>query len=79
MYGDLSAMSGYNAFARDEDYAVEFINEFQDRLLFGTDICAPDQPVRLPDLLKKFKESGKISGEVFEKLAKINTERLLGL
>jgi len=39
MYGDLSAGSGYNALARDPEYAVKFLNEFQDRLLFATDIC----------------------------------------
>ena len=35
MWGDLSATSGYNALARDPDYAVKFLNEFQDKLCFG--------------------------------------------
>ena len=48
LYGDLSANSGYNALARDPEYAVKFINEFQDRLMYGTDICQPDMPIRHP-------------------------------
>ncbi|MEI8345181.1 MAG: hypothetical protein WCG06_03820, partial [Candidatus Omnitrophota bacterium] len=36
LYGDLSAGSGCNALKRDRKYAVKFLNEFQDRLMFGT-------------------------------------------
>ena len=79
MYGDLSAGSGYNAFARDPDYAVQFINEFQDKLLFGTDICPPDQPTPMVDFLLKLRDEGKIGEEVFNKVARENAIRLLGL
>jgi len=79
LYGDLSAGSGYNALARDPDYAVEFLNEFQDRLLFGTDICAPDTPTPLIDFLIKLKEEKKISEEVFNKIARENAIKLLNL
>jgi predicted TIM-barrel fold metal-dependent hydrolase len=79
LYGDLSAGSGCNALARDEEYAVKFLNEFQDRLMFGTDICAPDTPTPLVDLLLKFRDSGKISREVFDKVAKGNAVRILGV
>ncbi|MCD4824411.1 MAG: amidohydrolase family protein, partial [Phycisphaerae bacterium] len=61
LYGDLSAGSGCNALARDEEYAVKFLNEFQDRLFFGTDICAPDTPAPLVDLLIKFRDEKKIT------------------
>lgn len=37
MYGDLSAGSGFNALARDEDHAREFLTRHQDKLLFGSD------------------------------------------
>jgi predicted TIM-barrel fold metal-dependent hydrolase len=37
MYGDLSASSGLNAFTRDEDYARQFIQRHQDKLVFGSD------------------------------------------
>ena len=79
LYGDLSAYSGYNALARDPDYAVRFLDEFQDRLLFGTDICAPDTPTPLVDFLLDLRESGKISEEVFWKIARQNAVELLGL
>jgi predicted TIM-barrel fold metal-dependent hydrolase len=37
MFGDLSAGSGFNAFARDEVHAVEFLKRHQDKLLYGSD------------------------------------------
>ncbi len=79
LLGDLSAGSGHNALARDEDYAVKFLNEFQDRLFFGLDICAPDTPARLIDFLLKLKNEGKISETVFNKVARENTVKLLAL
>lgn len=79
MYGDMSAGSGHNALARDEQYAVKFLNEFQDKLFFGTDICAPDTPAPLVDLLIKFRDEKKITEEVFNKVAKQNAIRVLGL
>ncbi|MFH1903255.1 MAG: amidohydrolase family protein [Candidatus Omnitrophota bacterium] len=79
LYGDLSAGSGYNALARDPEYAVRFINEFQDRLLFGTDICASDQPVPLADFLKDLLETRKISEITFRKIARENAVKLFAL
>ncbi len=79
LYGDLSAHSGYNALARDVDHAVQFLDEFQDRLLFGTDICAPDTPTPLVDLLTDLKHSGKLSQAAFTKIARENAVELLGL
>lgn len=79
LWGDLSASSGYNALARDEAYAARFIEEFQDRLLFGTDICMHDQLVELPGLLKRLRDSGRISRGAFDKIARENAGRLLGL
>ena len=77
LYGDLSAGSGYNALARDPDYAVQFLNEFQDKLLFGTDICAPDQKAPLAGFLIRLKDEKKISKEVFNKIARGNAITLL--
>jgi len=79
LYGDLSAGSGHNALARDPDHAVRFLNEFQDRLLYGTDICAPDQKAPLAGFLKGLVDSGKISEGTFRKIARENAQRLLGL
>ena len=79
LYCDLSAGSGHNALARDVDHAVSFLNEFQDRLFFGTDICAPDTPTPLVDLLLSLKEDGRIGEDVFEKIARGNAVRVLDL
>ena len=77
--GDLSAGSGYNALARDTDYAVQFLDEFQDRLFFGTDICAPDTPTPLVHFLLELRDSGRISDAVFQKVSRENAAMLLGL
>lgn len=82
LYGDMSAGSGCNALARDEDYAVKFLTEFQDRLMFGTDICAPlqaDLCLNLTRLLKKLRAENRISEEVFRKVARENIIRILDL
>src|SRR5262249_58085720 len=42
LFADISAGSGHNALTRDPAYGVSFIHEFQDRLLFGTDVCFGD-------------------------------------
>jgi predicted TIM-barrel fold metal-dependent hydrolase len=79
LWGDLSAGSGYNALARDVDYAINFLNEFQDRLCFGTDICYPTQNLPLAEFLIDLKKSGKLSAEAFEKIARGNIKRLLNI
>ncbi|MCF6174275.1 MAG: amidohydrolase [Victivallaceae bacterium] len=79
LYGDLSAGSGCNALARDENYAIKFLNEFQDRLMFGTDICAPNTPTPLVDFMLKLKNKNKISAAVFNKVARENAIRILEL
>ncbi len=65
--------------ARDENYAIDFLHEFQDRLFFGTDICAPDTPTPLVDFLVRLKDDGKISAELFEKVSRGNARLLLAL
>ena len=79
LYGDLAAGSGHNALARDEDFGVRFLNEFQDRLLFGTDVGVPSMPTPLPGFLTRLRDEGKISQAAFSKIARENAIRLLGL
>lgn len=81
LYGDLSAGSGCNALARDRVFAAQFLNEFQDRLMFGTDICQPTMPTLRPlaNLLLDMRAKGEISETVFQKVARENVIRLLGL
>ena len=79
LYGDLSAGSGYNALARNPDYAVQFLNEFQDRMFFATDICSASQELPLTSFLLKLKEEKRLSKEVFQKIAKDNAVRVFGI
>ena len=79
LWVEISAGSGANALARDLAYAGRFLNEFSDRIMYGTDICYADQDIPQGRILQKLKESGAISTEVFDKVAFANAERLLGL
>jgi len=80
--GDLSAGSGCNALMRDPEFAAEFLEEFQDRLYFGTDICNPtnidDPMMRLSGFLDQLAEEGKISYAAYEKVSRKNALSLLG-
>lgn len=81
LWGDLSpaAGSGYNAIARDPEFGYAFLEEFQDRLLFATDICDPRNPLTLVDFLNEAVENSRISREAYEKICYRNAERLLGI
>ena len=80
LYGDLSAGSGYHALARDREYAAKFITEFEDRILFGIDICCPNGYVSgLPGFLRDLCAKGDISVRTFLKVARENQIRELGL
>ena len=81
LYGDLSAGSGANALIRDEEFAVKFLNEFQDRLCFGLDVCLEptEDNARLVYFLRKLRDEGKISETVFQKVARENVLKILGL
>ena len=79
LYGDLSDATAHNALARDPEYGPKFLAEFQDRLLFGTDICFPTMPIALVDLLIEWRDTKKIGLDVFNKVARENAVKLLGL
>lgn len=79
MYADISAGSGYNALTRDPEYGVRFLNEFQDKLMFGTDVCFADEEGRMPHLnyLKERLAAGDISQEVYDKITYGNALKVL--
>ena len=79
LYGDLSAGSGFNAISRDPEFGYRFLEEFQDKLLFGTDICHVNQTVEIVPWMKKAVAEGKISEVAYGKIATGNAIRLLGL
>ena len=79
LYGDISAHSGLNALKRDPEYAWEFIDQFQDRLLFGLDYCSPTNEHDHLRWLKEARDTSKISEEAFEKIVWKNITRVLNL
>jgi hypothetical protein len=83
VYGDLSAGSGFNAVSRDPEFGYWFLEAAQDKLLFGTDVCAPknrdDVLVYLKNFLDEALEDGNISQTVYDKITCDNAVRLLGL
>ncbi|HJN14132.1 MAG TPA: amidohydrolase family protein, partial [Armatimonadota bacterium] len=77
--GDMSAGSGFNAISRDPEFGYAFMDEFQDRLFFGTDVCDPRNETPLPGYLDAAVESGHISRECYERIGWKNAEALLGV
>ena len=83
LYGDLSAGSGANALMRDRKYAARFLSEFQDRLMFGMDICSPEGERKshnpLGAFLRDMLAKGEVEESVFNKVVRGNAERILGV
>lgn len=79
--GDMSAGSGYNAITRDPEFGYAFIEEFQDRLYYGTDICDPrnitNPMLKLSSWLDEAVINGKISEAAYKKVSYENALKLL--
>jgi predicted TIM-barrel fold metal-dependent hydrolase len=77
LYADISAHSGYNALTRDEAFGIRFLNEFQDKLLFGTDVCFGDAQGRMPHLpyFRSLRSRDLLSQEAFAKITAENALR----
>lgn len=80
MWGDLSAGSGFGAVNRDPEWGYAFIEEFQDRLLMGLDICTPsNDKCELVYWLRDAHKNGNISPQAFDKVMGESAVKLLGL
>ncbi|MBR7164988.1 MAG: amidohydrolase family protein [Clostridia bacterium] len=81
LYCDLSAKSGSHAMMRDPHYAAAFLEEFQDRVLYGTDLCSTTSvyPFQFADFLEEMRTSGAITEGTYRKLCRENVIRLLHL
>lgn len=77
--GDLSAGSGYNAISRDPEFGYRFMEEFQDRLFFGTDIANIPQDLPIVGYFAKLRDEGLVPAEVLDKIAWRNAATLLDL
>ena len=72
LYGEISDAAGW--LRRDEDFAVKFLTEFQDKLFFGTDCCNVDTEEQFNTKLwfDKLHESGKLPEEAWKKICRNN-------
>jgi len=77
LHCDLSAGSGYNALTRDAGFGCAFIEKYQDRLYFGTDICDPSNEMLLSFWLDEMLEAKRISRTAYEKVGRLNALTLL--
>lgn len=73
VYGDLSAGSGYNAVTRDAQFGPRFLEDYQDKLIFGTDKLMEDQDIPIIEYLRTV----GLSQTAYEKIAFRNAEALL--
>jgi predicted TIM-barrel fold metal-dependent hydrolase len=79
LVGDLSAGSGYNAISRDPEFGYAFMEEFKDRLCFGTDIANVPQKLPIVPYFAELKEKELISFTAYENITWRNADRVLGL
>lgn len=79
LWCDISAGSGYTALTRDPEFGFRFMEDFQDRVLFATDICGPGQDLPQVPLLNDALADGHISKTAYEKITHENAEKLLGI
>jgi len=79
IFGDMSAGSGYNAIARDEENGIDFLNAFQDKMLFGCDFCAVTDVRELAGWLDNKYLEGALSEDVYLKICRENAIRILKL
>ena len=80
LWADTSAGSGNNALTRDPEFGIAFLEEFQDRLMFGTDSCRRsdvESPYPNVSFFRDVREIRKITAEASEKIAWRNAARLL--
>ena len=80
LWADISAGSGLNALTRDPAFGLEFLDRFQDRLMFGTDCCLRSDKISPNvEFFCMVKKEGKISDSAWNKIAGGNAARLLRL
>ncbi len=79
LYGDLSANSGGNAIMRDEEFGLNFLEKFQDRLFFATDMVNIEMEFPLGKWLDEKYQRGLLSKDAYEKICYKNANRIFKL
>ncbi len=79
LYCGWDAGSGYNALTRDPAFGWAFMERFNDRILFGTDICDPTNKHNHAAYLRQSLADGHLSEATFENISWRNANRLFNL
>lgn len=79
LYAELS--DSMSSLRQDEDFAVKFLTEFQDKLFFGTDCCNSETESQFNGKLwfDKMHDSGKLPTEVWKKICRNNAIEFFNL
>lgn len=75
LHADLSAHSGFNALARDPEFACGFLQRHRRKLLFGTDYLQRGQKAPIVGFLRK----AGLQPSAYRMITSGNAKRLLGL
>lgn len=79
VYGDISAGSAHCALSRDEEVGFEFLQKYNERVVFGTDrFTAEDEPV--PPILGFLKDglaAGKLTQDAYDNIMYRNAEKIM--
>jgi len=82
LYADLSAGSAFNGLTRDPEFGFGFLEKWQDRLMFATDICVtrhlPTEP-RIIGYLRSALQSGRIDEAAAARICRENAVRVFDL
>lgn len=79
LWADLSAFSAYNALTRDPAFGLTFLDEFQDKLMFGTDVIRAGEDSAIVHYIKKVRQEKSLSEEAYSQITRRNAVRLLKL
>lgn len=79
LYGDLSANSAGQAIMRDPEFGLGFLEAYQDRLFFATDMVNSDMVFPLGAWLDEQAQKGTLRREAYEKICRTNAKRVFGL
>ncbi|NJD04685.1 MAG: amidohydrolase [Ruminiclostridium sp.] len=80
LWAETSARSGYNAIIRDPGFGLEFLDEFQDKLIFGIDSCRRSDVNQTPPIIKLFndlRQQRRLTEGAIEKITWKNCKQLL--
>lgn len=79
LYADLSANSGGQAVMRDEDFGISFLEQYQDQLMFGTDMVNTEMEFPLGKWLDQKLQEEKLSKEAYDKICWKNAKKVFDI